>query len=68
MVASEIKPVCAITGGSAGVGLAAAVRFGMLGYRLAICGRDAQALERARQQVAATSPACLAAKREREPA
>ncbi len=43
--------VVLITGGSAGIGWAAAQRFLRLGYRVAICGRDAAALERCRQAV-----------------
>lgn len=43
--------VVLITGGSAGIGWAAAQRFLSLGYRVAICGRDAAALERCQQIV-----------------
>jgi 3-oxoacyl-[acyl-carrier protein] reductase len=58
MTASDQQPVCVITGGSVGVGLAAALRFAGLGYRVVICGRDAPALEQARQKVAALGPDC----------
>lgn len=58
MVTTPNQPVCVITGGSSGVGLATALRFGRLGYRLLICGRDPHCLEAAHQQVAAIAPGC----------
>ncbi len=45
------SPVCLITGGSSGVGLATAIRFARGGYRILICGRDADRLERARTTI-----------------
>ncbi len=45
-------PVCLITGGSSGVGLATARRFRQSGYRILICGRTAQRLESARAELA----------------
>ncbi len=54
------RPVCAVTGGSAGIGLAIALHFGRRGYRVALCGRDPDTLEVARGAVAAAAPACLA--------
>jgi NAD(P)-dependent dehydrogenase (short-subunit alcohol dehydrogenase family) len=44
--------VVLITSGARGLGLAAARLFGAEGARIAICGRDAEDLERARQQLA----------------
>jgi 3-oxoacyl-[acyl-carrier protein] reductase len=41
-------PVVVITGGSSGIGLATAAQFYGLGYRVAICGRDSNRLELAR--------------------
>ena len=40
-------PVCIITGGSSGIGLATARRFFQAGYRVAICGRSQERLEKA---------------------
>jgi 3-oxoacyl-[acyl-carrier protein] reductase len=53
-------PVCVVTGGSAGIGRAVALHFGARGYRVALCGRDAQALRAAEQEIARAAPACLA--------
>ncbi len=47
------QPVCAITGGSAGIGLAAAKRFAASGYAIAICGRDLDKLSAARDEILA---------------
>ena len=58
MVTSPNPPVCVITGGSAGIGLATALRFGQLGYRVLICGRDPHALEQAHARLADVAPAC----------
>lgn len=44
--------VVVVTGGSRGLGLALAREFGARGARLAICGRDAASLERARAELA----------------
>jgi NAD(P)-dependent dehydrogenase (short-subunit alcohol dehydrogenase family) len=44
--------VVVITGGSRGLGLAIARELGTRGARLAICGRDAESLERARASLA----------------
>ena len=43
--------VCLITGGSSGVGLATARKFASAGSRVAICGRDAERLEQAHDQL-----------------
>ena len=52
MRATEIeKPVCLITGGSSGIGLATAVRFAGQGFHIAICGRRAAALQSAEQAI-----------------
>lgn len=46
------RPVCVITGGSSGIGLALAHRYAQAGYALAITGRDAETLEHARAALA----------------
>lgn len=46
------RPVCVITGGSSGIGLALAHRYAQAGYALAITGRDAATLEQARAALA----------------
>jgi len=46
------RPVCVITGGSSGIGLALAHRYAQAGYALAITGRDAATLEHARAALA----------------
>jgi NAD(P)-dependent dehydrogenase (short-subunit alcohol dehydrogenase family) len=56
----EGRPVCVVTGGSAGVGLAIASHFAARGYRLALCGRDPQTLRAAEHQLAQTAPVCVA--------
>ena len=45
--------VAVITGGGSGIGLATAIEMARLGARVAICGRTADKLEAARQQIAA---------------
>ncbi len=52
-VVSQLPDVCVITGGTSGVGLATALRFAKQGSRLAICGRQPQRLDQARQQLVA---------------
>lgn len=47
----ESRPVCVITGGSSGIGLATAGEFAVRGYRLALCGRDPARLERAQTEL-----------------
>jgi NAD(P)-dependent dehydrogenase (short-subunit alcohol dehydrogenase family) len=54
------QPVCVVTGGSAGIGLAVARHFAARSYRIAICGRNPQTLRTAEQEIAQTAPACLA--------
>jgi NAD(P)-dependent dehydrogenase (short-subunit alcohol dehydrogenase family) len=49
-----------VTGGSRGLGLALARELAVQGARVAICGRDAGSLERARQSLAQTSADVLA--------
>lgn len=45
------RPVCLITGGSSGIGLATAQRFALEGFNLSFCGRDASKLNRARETI-----------------
>ena len=47
------SPVCLITGGSSGIGLATAQKFAAGGYRVAICGRRAEALKLAEEKILA---------------
>ena len=49
-----------VTGGSRGLGLALARAFATEGARIAICGRDPEALERAQEALAATGSEVLA--------
>jgi 3-oxoacyl-[acyl-carrier protein] reductase len=56
----EGRPVCFVTGGSAGIGLAIADHFAARSYRIALCGRDPQTLQAAEQRLAQTAPACVA--------
>ncbi len=44
-------PVCALTGGSSGIGLATCLKFANEGYRIATCGRVASRLEAAVDQI-----------------
>lgn len=52
--------VVLITGGSRGLGLALAREFAGRGCRIAICGRDREKLERAREELAASGADVLA--------
>ena len=45
------SPVCLITGGSSGIGLATAKRFASAGYQVAICGRDEAKLANAAAEI-----------------
>ena len=53
--------VAIVTGGGSGIGLAVATTLAELGARVAICGRDAAKLERARADLAAQGRDVLAA-------
>ncbi len=57
-ISAAAPPVCAITGGSAGIGLAVGLRLAYEGWNLAICGRDAVRLRTAVQQIRSQSPGC----------
>lgn len=48
-----------VTGGGSGLGLAMAKRFGQLGARVAICGRTAEKLNAAAQEIASTGATVL---------
>jgi len=50
---SQLPPVCLITGGSSGIGLATARLMRQTGYRVAICGRDAERLSAAHEELVA---------------
>lgn len=54
---SSPTPVCLITGGSSGIGLATARRFACGGHHVVICGRDWQRLQTARKSITAQAPA-----------
>ena len=47
------EPVCIITGGSSGIGLATARKFYDAGYRVAICGRSQERLDEAAKLISA---------------
>ncbi len=49
----ESTPVCLITGGSSGVGLATALKFAAKGYHVAICAKNTDRLMQAHEQVRA---------------
>lgn len=48
-ITNQASPVCMVTGGSSGIGLAVSRRFAAEGYQLAICGRDEKKLAAAAQ-------------------
>ena len=47
------EPVCIITGGSSGIGLATARKFFDAGYRISICGRSQERLDEAAKRISA---------------
>ncbi|MBI1901224.1 MAG: SDR family oxidoreductase [Planctomycetia bacterium] len=53
------SPVCVVTGGSGGIGLATAKKFASLGYRIATCGRRAEKLAAAAREISAVAPDCV---------
>lgn len=50
---TQAAPVCVITGGSSGIGLATARIMRQTGYRIAICGREAEKLAAAHEELVA---------------
>ena len=48
------QPVCIITGGSSGIGLATARKFFNAGYRISICGRSQERLDEAAKLISAS--------------
>jgi NAD(P)-dependent dehydrogenase (short-subunit alcohol dehydrogenase family) len=57
MIEDLKSPVCLVTGGSSGIGLATARLFFRDGYRVAFCGRDQQRLQTAVDQIVGAQPA-----------
>ena len=53
-------PVCAVSGGTSGIGLEVARRFARDGYRVAVTGRDRERLCRAAEELGRTAPAAAA--------
>ncbi len=53
--APTTQPVCVLTGGTSGIGLAAAKKFAQQGYHVVTCGRDVSRLEKARRAIAAAA-------------
>lgn len=49
------RPVCLITGGSSGIGLATAKLFASKGYDISICGRNLEKLVAAKDQIVAAA-------------
>lgn len=49
------SPVCLVTGGSSGIGLATAKRFAANGYQIAICGRRSETLNAAKAAIEESS-------------
>jgi len=52
---SQDVPVCVITGGTSGIGLAAAELFAKNGYQIATCGRSLERLEEAQKQISSAA-------------
>jgi len=53
---TQLAPVCVITGGSSGIGLATARLMRQQGYRVAICGRDEVKLDAAKTELLTIKP------------
>ncbi len=50
-ITKSTRPVCMITGGSSGIGLATARKFAAMDYDIAICGRNADRLAEALEEI-----------------
>lgn len=57
-MSSKDRPVCLVTGGSSGIGLATAIKFASENFNIVICGRDREKLENAQASIIAHRVMC----------